>query len=64
MIQWFAQEHPASCVAACLRMALSSFGALPTELELRQRLGNPRHGLSLQEAAAKLLENGALAFCC
>ena len=60
-MQWFAQEHPASCIAACLRMVLSSFGMLCTEQEIRQRLGNPRFGLTLGEAAAKLLEAGAVA---
>lgn len=61
MMQWFAQEHPASCIAACLRMVLSSFGMTRTELEIRQLLGNPRYGLTLEEAAAKLLEAGAVA---
>ena len=61
MIQWFAQEHPASCVAACLRMVLSSFGTPGTEEEIRRRLGNPRYGLTLEEAAAKLSEGGAVA---
>jgi len=61
MIQWFAQEHPASCVAACLRMVLSSFGTFVTEEEIRRRLGNPRYGLTLEEAAARLSEAGAVA---
>jgi len=61
MIQWFAQEHPASCIAACLRMVLSSFGVQSTEQEIRQTLGNPRSGLTLGEAAAKLSERGAVA---
>jgi ABC-type bacteriocin/lantibiotic exporter with double-glycine peptidase domain len=61
MIQWFPQEHPASCIAACLRMALSSFGAQYTEQEIRQMLGNPRYGLTLEQAADKLSERGALA---
>ena len=42
-------------------MVLSSFGMLCTEQEIRQRLGNPRFGLTLGEAAAKLLEAGAVA---
>jgi peptidase C39-like protein len=42
MIQWFAQEHPAACVAACLRMVLSGFGPRCTEQEIRELLGNPR----------------------
>lgn len=61
MIQWFAQEHPASCVAACLRMTLSDFGAPCTEPEIRQLLGNPPYGLTLQQAAVKLSERGAVA---
>jgi ABC-type bacteriocin/lantibiotic exporter with double-glycine peptidase domain len=61
MIEWFAQEHPASCVAACLRMVFSSFGTLFTEAEIRQMLGNPRYGLTLRDARDKLLESGALA---
>ncbi len=61
MIQWFAQEHPASCIAACLRMVLSSFGVQSTEQEIRQMVGNPRYGLTLEQAAAKLLEGGAVA---
>jgi hypothetical protein len=42
-------------------MVLSSFGTLRTEEEIRQRLGNPRFGLTLGEAAARLLEAGAVA---
>ncbi len=61
MMQWHAQEHPASCVAACLRMVLSGFGAQVTEAALRQLLGNPRSGLTLAEAAAKLRAIGATA---
>ena len=61
MIQWFAQEHPASCVAACLRIVLSSFGARCTEQEIRLLLSNPRFGLTLGQAAVKLSECGAAA---
>jgi hypothetical protein len=61
MIQWFAQEHPAACVAACLRMVLSSLGPCCTEQEIRQLLGNPRFGLTLGQAAIKLSECGAVA---
>jgi hypothetical protein len=61
MIQWFSQEHPASCVAACLRMVLSGFGTFVTEVEIRRRLGNPRYGLTLEEAAIKLSDSGAVA---
>ncbi len=61
MIQWFAQEHPASCIAACLRIVLSSFGAQSAEQEIRRMLGNPRSGLTLGEAAARLSGHGAVA---
>jgi ABC-type bacteriocin/lantibiotic exporter with double-glycine peptidase domain len=61
MIQWFAQEHPASCIAACLRMTLSGFGTPRTEPEIRQLLGNPLYGLTLEQAAVKLSEHGAVA---
>jgi len=61
MIQWFAQEHPASCVAACVRMVLTAFGQRREETEIRALLGNPRYGLTLRQAADKLSENGAFA---
>ena len=61
MIEWFAQEHPASCVAACLRMVLTVFGQRHAENEIRRLLGNPRFGLTLSQAAEKLIENGAFA---
>ncbi|MEW6211555.1 MAG: cysteine peptidase family C39 domain-containing protein [Acidobacteriota bacterium] len=61
MIEWFAQEHPAACIAACLRMVLSSFGLRRTEKEIRQLLGNPRFGLTLGQAAIRLSECGAAA---
>jgi ABC-type bacteriocin/lantibiotic exporter with double-glycine peptidase domain len=59
MMQWFKQEHPASCVSACLRMVMHHQGALCTEAEIRQRLGNPRYGLTLAEAAVHLSSSGA-----
>ena len=61
MIEWFAQEHPAACIAACLRIVLSGFGSLCAEKEIRQLLGNPRFGLTLGQAAVKLSEYGAAA---
>ncbi len=42
-------------------MVLSSFGVQRTEQEIRRMLGNPRYGLTLEQAAAKLLEGGAVA---
>lgn len=61
MIQLFRQEHPASCVAACVRMVLSGFGQTLEESRIRQLLGNPRFGLTLSQAKKKLLEIGAVA---
>jgi ABC-type bacteriocin/lantibiotic exporter with double-glycine peptidase domain len=61
MIVWYAQEHPASCVAACLRMVLTSFGQRRFEDEMRRLLGNPPFGITLTQAADKLLAAGAAA---
>jgi len=61
MIAWYKQGHPASCVAACLRIVLSSFGQLCQEIEIRRLLGNPRVGVTLRVAAIKLLEAGTIA---
>lgn len=60
MINWFRQEHPASCVAACVRIVLSGFGQDIEEVQIRGLLGNPRFGLTLTQAAGKLLEIGAI----
>ncbi len=46
-LTWFAQETETSCVAACVRMVLSSFGKIYSEAELREILGNPL-GLTLE----------------
>lgn len=43
-------------VAACVRMVLSSFGQSLPESEVRRLLGNPRFGLTLGNAANKLLD--------
>ncbi len=56
---WFAQETETSCVAACLRMVLSSFGEIWSETELKEILGNPLLGVTLAKAQAKLSETGA-----
>lgn len=61
MSRWFAQEHPASCVAACVRMVLTVFGQERSEVEIRQILGNPRSGVTLRAATEKLIAAGALA---
>ena len=57
MINWYAQEHPSSCVAACVRMVLTTFEQHHQEKDIRQLLGNPRFGLTMKQAANKL--NGA-----
>jgi ABC-type bacteriocin/lantibiotic exporter with double-glycine peptidase domain len=54
MIVWCAQEHPSACVAACLRMVLTSFGQHHSESEIRHVLGNPRFGITLTQAAQRL----------
>src|SRR4051794_31935872 len=61
MIAWFKQEHPASCVAACLRMVLTGFGQQRAEVEIRRLLGNPRFGVTLRRAVIKLVEAEAIA---
>lgn len=61
MIRWFGQEHPASCVAACVRIALTAFDQQFEEIQIRRVLGNPRFGLTLSQAVDALTENGALA---
>ena len=60
MILWCAQEHPSSCVAACLRMVLGSFGQHRSESDIRRVLGNPRFGITLAQAAHRLLASGAV----
>ena len=61
MMLWCAQEHPSSCVAACLRMVLASFGPHRSASDIRRVLGNPRFGLTLTQAAHRLLAAGAVA---
>lgn len=54
MLSWYAQEHPTSCVAACVRMVLSGFQINQTEAQIRNILGRPRLGITLMAAAACL----------
>lgn len=61
MMIWYEQEHPASCVAACIRMVWSAFGQTLPERNVRQLLGNPRFGLTLGKAALKLIEVNVIA---
>ncbi|MCI0387367.1 MAG: hypothetical protein MOB07_01170 [Acidobacteria bacterium] len=58
MLTWYAQEHVASCVSACVRMVLSGFGQFPTEQRLRKILGNPLSGLSLAQAYLQIVSYG------
>lgn len=58
MLTWYAQEHVASCVAACIRMVLSGFGQFLTEKRIRQILGNPLSGLSLAQAYQRIVSYG------
>ena len=58
---WYAQEHPTSCVAACVRMVLTDFHAHWTEAQIRELLGRPRLGITLKAAHARLLQAGAQA---
>ena len=61
MIVWCAQEYPSSCVAACLRMVLTSFGQHHAESTIRRVLGNPRFGITLTHAVDRLLAADAVA---
>lgn len=60
MIPWFAQAHPSSCVAACVRMVLASFGQHRSERDIRRLLGNPHFGITLTQAANRLQAAGAV----
>jgi len=62
MLVWQAQEHPTSCVAACVRMVLSGFSQDWTETQVRQVLGRPRLGITLSATCARLNQAGATAF--
>jgi ABC-type bacteriocin/lantibiotic exporter with double-glycine peptidase domain len=59
MIAWCVQEHPSACVAACLRMVLTSFGQYHSESAIRRLLGNPHFGITLTQAAQRLRTVGA-----
>ncbi|MGI8669750.1 MAG: cysteine peptidase family C39 domain-containing protein [Aridibacter sp.] len=56
---WFGQESENSCVAACVRMVLAGLGKTWSESEIIRILGNPRLGITLAKAQAKLSEFGA-----
>jgi len=58
MITWYAQEQDTSCVAACIRIALSGFGQQLTEKRIRKVLGDPLFGLSLPQTYQRLTQAG------
>jgi ABC-type bacteriocin/lantibiotic exporter with double-glycine peptidase domain len=58
MITWYPQEYRTSCVAACIRIVLSDFNQFTTEKAIRQVLGNPRFGLSLDQAYQHMIRYG------
>src|SRR6185436_10430268 len=59
MLIWYGQEHPTSCVAACVRMVLTDFGQILPEAQVRHLLGQPRLGITLTAACARLVQAGA-----
>lgn len=61
MLNWYGQEHPTSCVAACVRMVLSGLGESWTEAQVRRIIGQPRLGITLTAACARLVQAGAIA---
>jgi ABC-type bacteriocin/lantibiotic exporter with double-glycine peptidase domain len=61
MIVWYAQQHPASCVAACVRMVLAAFGQTWTEQQVRRIIGHTRLGVTLNSAHAGLIQAGSTA---
>jgi ABC-type bacteriocin/lantibiotic exporter with double-glycine peptidase domain len=61
MLNWYAQEQPTSCVAACVRMVLTGFGVVWTEGQVRTIFGRPRLGITLTAAQAHLVHAGARA---
>ncbi|MEK7829598.1 MAG: hypothetical protein AAB401_00850 [Acidobacteriota bacterium] len=61
MLDWYTQELPSSCVAACVRMALNGLGDSRDEAQVRQLIGYSRLGVSLAAAQAWLVEAGATA---
>lgn len=58
MITWFAQEQLTSCVAACIRIALSGLGQQVTEKLIRRTLGYSSIGYTLAQACQRLTQLG------
>ncbi|HEX4951502.1 MAG TPA: cysteine peptidase family C39 domain-containing protein [Blastocatellia bacterium] len=62
MMIWYAQEHPTSCVAACIRIVMSSFSLTCAEMQIRLIIGNPKLGISLVTTSAHLNQQGATSY--
>jgi ABC-type bacteriocin/lantibiotic exporter with double-glycine peptidase domain len=62
MLTWFARELSSSCVSACIRIALTSFGVTASEEHVRRLLRHDKYGLSLAVAQSRLASAGAIAF--
>ncbi|GEM_PF-1132790 len=60
--QWYAQQNPSSCVAACVRMVLTTFNEFWTEAEVLELLGRPKIGITLWLAAQRLAQGGTISF--
>jgi hypothetical protein len=56
VLSLFAQELPTSCVAACVRMILHSYGFQLNELTIRLRCGHTNLGMRLNQLANGLAE--------
>ena len=62
MLTWFAQELSSSCVSACVRIVLTSFGVTASDEQVRRLLRHDKFGLSLATAQARLASAGADVF--
>ena len=54
MLPLFPQELPTSCVAACVRMVLTSLGHRLSETDIRHRCGHRALGMRLNQVASGL----------
>ena len=54
MLPLFPQELPTSCVAACVRMVLTSLGHRLNETDIRHRCGHTALGMRLNQVASGL----------
>ena len=62
MLTWFPQEISSSCVSACTRIVLTSFGVTVSEEQVRRLLQHDKYGLSLAVAQTRLASAGATIF--